>query len=53
MLSTMFSKEKEPKICIGASRRNLRAQPKILKNLSEHQINQSEINRKCTQKKYV
>jgi hypothetical protein len=32
----------EPKICIRATRRNLQAQPKILKKLSEHQINQSE-----------
>jgi hypothetical protein len=31
--------------------RNLQAQPKILKKLSEHQINQSE--QKYSQKKYV
>jgi hypothetical protein len=36
---------------MGATRRNLQAQPKILKKLSEHQINQSE--RKLSQKKYV
>jgi hypothetical protein len=34
--------EKEPKIRMGATRRNLHARPKILKKLSEHQINQSE-----------
>jgi hypothetical protein len=36
---------------MGATRRNLRAQPKILKKLSEHQINESE--RKFSQEKYV
>jgi hypothetical protein len=36
---------------MGATRRNLRDQPKILKKLSEHQIYQSE--QKCSQKKYV
>jgi hypothetical protein len=35
---------KEPKICMGATRRNLQARPKILKKISEHQINQSERN---------
>jgi hypothetical protein len=34
-----------------ATRRNLQAQPKILKKESEHQIYQSK--RKFTQKKYV
>jgi hypothetical protein len=33
---------------MGATRRNLRAQPKILKKISEHQINQSK--RKFSQK---
>jgi hypothetical protein len=33
---------REPKICIGATQRNLQAQPIILKKLSEHQINQSD-----------
>jgi hypothetical protein len=42
---------KEPKIRIGATRRNLQAQPKILQKLSEHQIYQSK--RKFNQKKYV
>jgi hypothetical protein len=32
---------------MGATRRNLQAQPKILKKSSKHQINQSE--RKCFQ----
>jgi hypothetical protein len=36
---------------MGANRRNLQAQPKILKKLSEHQINQSE--QKFNKKKYV
>jgi hypothetical protein len=36
---------------MGATRRNLQAQPKILKKLSEHQIYQSK--RKFSQKKYV
>jgi hypothetical protein len=34
-----------------ATRRNLQAQPKILKKIIEHQINQSE--RKFSQKNYV
>jgi hypothetical protein len=38
---------KKPKIRMGATRRNLQAQPKILKKLSENQINQSK--RKCSQ----
>jgi hypothetical protein len=42
---------KEPKICMGATLQNLQTRPKILKKLSEHQINQSE--RKFSQKKYV
>jgi hypothetical protein len=42
-------KEKEPKIRMGATRRNLQAQPKILKKSSKHQIYQSE--RKFSQKK--
>jgi hypothetical protein len=42
---------KEPKIRMGATIRNLQAQPKILKNLSEHQIYQSK--RKFFQKKCV
>jgi hypothetical protein len=33
-----LKKEKEPKICMGATRRNSQARPKILKKLSEHQI---------------
>jgi hypothetical protein len=36
---------------MGATRRNLQAQPEILKKLPEHQIYQSK--RKCSQKKYV
>jgi hypothetical protein len=36
---------------MGATRRNLQAQPKILKKLSEHQIYQSE--QTFSQKKYV
>jgi hypothetical protein len=36
---------------MGATRRNLRAQPKILKKNSELQVNQSK--RKFSQKKYV
>jgi hypothetical protein len=36
---------------MGANRRNLQAQPKILKKLAEHQIYQSE--QKIFQKKYV
>jgi hypothetical protein len=36
---------------MGAARRSLQAQPKILKKLSEHQIYQS--GRKFFQKKYV
>jgi hypothetical protein len=40
---------KEPKFRMGANRWNLQAQPKILKKLSEHQIDQSE--RKFSQKK--
>jgi hypothetical protein len=36
---------------MGATRRNLQAQPKILKKSSKHQINQSE--RKCFQKNCV
>jgi hypothetical protein len=36
---------------MGATRRNLQVQPKILKKLLEHQINQSK--RKNFQKKYV
>jgi hypothetical protein len=40
---------KEPKIPNGATQRNLRVQFKILKKISEHQINQSE--RKSSQKK--
>jgi hypothetical protein len=36
---------------MGATRRNLQAQPKILKKLQEHQIYQSE--QKFSQKKYV
>jgi hypothetical protein len=47
----MFRTLKEPKIRMGATRRNLQAQPKILKKLPEHQIYQS--NRKFFQKKYV
>jgi hypothetical protein len=38
-------------MCMGATRRNLRAQPKILKKISEHQINESK--RKFSQKMYV
>jgi hypothetical protein len=40
-----------PKIRIGATLRNLQAQPKTLKKLSEHKINQSR--GKIFQKKYV
>jgi hypothetical protein len=40
---------KEPKIRMGATRRNLQAQPKMLKKI--HQINQSK--QKISQKKYV
>jgi uncharacterized Zn finger protein (UPF0148 family) len=36
---------------MGATRRNLQAQPKILKKSSEHQIYQSK--RNFSQKKYV
>jgi hypothetical protein len=36
---------------MGAIRKNLQAQPKILEKLLEHQINQSE--RKFSQRKYV
>jgi hypothetical protein len=36
---------------MGATRRNLQAQPKILKKLPKHQIYQSE--QKFSQKKYV
>jgi hypothetical protein len=36
---------------MGATRRNLKAQPKILKKLSEHQIYRSK--RKFSQKNYV
>jgi hypothetical protein len=43
--------EKEPKIRLGATRRNLQAQPKILKKSSKHQIYQSE--RKFCQKKHM
>jgi hypothetical protein len=42
---------KEPKSCMRATQQNLLARPKILKRISEHQINQSE--RKIFQKKYV
>jgi hypothetical protein len=41
---------KEPKIRMGATLRNLQAQPQILKKLLEHQINQSE--QKISQKNY-
>jgi hypothetical protein len=37
-----LEKEKEPKICMGATQRNLQAQPKILKKIFKHQINQPE-----------
>jgi hypothetical protein len=40
---------KEPKIRMGATRRNLQAQPKILKKRPENQIYQSK--RKFSQKK--
>jgi hypothetical protein len=40
---------KEPKIRVGATRRNLQAQPKNLKKCSEHRIYQSE--QKFSQKK--
>jgi hypothetical protein len=36
---------------MGATRRNLQAQPKILAKLPEHEINQSE--QKSYKKKYV
>jgi hypothetical protein len=36
---------------MGATRRNLQAQPNMLKKLSEHQVNQSE--QKFSQKNYV
>jgi hypothetical protein len=35
---------------MGATRRNLQAQPKILKKLSEQQINQSEGTKKIKKK---
>jgi hypothetical protein len=44
-----FKSVKEQKIRMGATRRNLQA-PKILKKLSEHQIDQSE--QKFSEKKY-
>jgi hypothetical protein len=34
-----LKKEKELKICMGATRRNLQAQPNILKKISERQNN--------------
>jgi hypothetical protein len=43
MFST-FKSVKKPKIRMGASRRNLQAQPKILKKLTEHQIYQPNEN---------
>jgi hypothetical protein len=42
---------KEPKIRMGATRRNLQAQPKILKKLTQHQIYQPK--RKVSQKNYI
>jgi hypothetical protein len=42
---------KEPKLRVGATRRNLQVQTKMLKKLSEHQSNQSE--QKISQKDYV
>jgi hypothetical protein len=36
---------------VGATRRNLQAQPKILKKLLKHQINHSD--RSFSQKKYI
>jgi hypothetical protein len=42
---------KEPNICMEATRRNLRARFKILKKISDCQINQSK--RKFSQKKFV
>jgi hypothetical protein len=49
--SSLKVNEKEPKIRMGATRRNLQAQPKMLKKKSEHQIYQSE--QKTSQQKYV
>jgi hypothetical protein len=37
-----LNRKNEPKICMRATRQNLHDQPKILKKLLEHQINQSE-----------
>jgi hypothetical protein len=44
-------RKKDPKIRMGATRRNLQGQLKILNKSSKHQINQSE--QKFTQKTYV
>jgi hypothetical protein len=49
--TSYLKKENEPKIRMGATRRNLQAQPIILKKSSQHQTNQSE--QKCSQKNYV
>jgi hypothetical protein len=43
--------QRSQKLIWVVTRRNLQAQPKILKLLSEHQINQS--GRKIFQKRYV
>jgi hypothetical protein len=51
MFSTLIKSIKEPKIRMGATQRNLQAQPKILKKLSEHQIHQSK--RIFSQKMYI
>jgi hypothetical protein len=45
------SKVKKTKIHMGSIRQSLQVQPKTIKKLSEHQINQSE--QKFYQKKYV
>jgi hypothetical protein len=37
-----FKSKKKAKIRMGATRQSLKAQPKILKKSSKHQINQSE-----------
>jgi uncharacterized Zn finger protein (UPF0148 family) len=50
MLSTL-KKKRSPKIRMGATRRNLQTQPKILKKSAKHQIYQSE--RKFSQKNHV